>query len=40
LLDPDVQGSIVNNNIFPAASTLLIVLVGWFLTDRVIEPRV
>jgi aminobenzoyl-glutamate transport protein len=40
LLDPEVQVSIVNNNVFTAASTVLIVLVGWFLTDRVIEPRV
>lgn len=39
LYDPDVQVSIVNNNIFTAASTLLIVLVGWFITDRIVEPR-
>lgn len=40
LLDPDVQVSIVNNNVFTAVSTVLIALVGWFLTDKVIEPRV
>ncbi len=40
LYDPDVQVSIVNNNVFTAASTMLIVLVGWFITDRIIEPRV
>lgn len=40
LYDPDVQVSIVNNNVFTAASTLLIVMVGWFITDRIIEPRV
>ncbi len=40
LYDPDVQVSIVNNNVFTAASTLLIVLVGWFMTDRIVEPRV
>lgn len=39
LYDPDIQVSIVNNNIFTAASTLLIVLVGWFITDRIVEPR-
>jgi aminobenzoyl-glutamate transport protein len=39
LLDPDVQVSIVNNNVFTAVSTVLITLIGWFLTDRVIEPR-
>lgn len=40
LYDPDVQVSIVNNNVFTAASTLLIALVGWFVTDKIIEPRV
>jgi aminobenzoyl-glutamate transport protein len=40
LYDPDVQVSIVNNNVFTAASTVLIVLVGWFITDRIVEPRV
>jgi len=40
LYDPDVQVSIVNNNVFTAASTVLIVLIGWFITDRIIEPRV
>lgn len=40
LYDPNVQVSIVNNNVFTAASTLLIVGVGWFITDRIIEPRV
>ena len=38
--DPDAQVSIVNNNVFTAASTLLIVTVGWFITDRIVEPRV
>ena len=40
LYDDNVQVSIVNNNVFTAASTLLIVSVGWFITDRIIEPRV
>ena len=40
LYDPEVEVSIVNNNIFTAASTALIVLVGWFITDKIIEPRV
>ena len=40
LLDPEAQVSIVNNNVFTAVSTVLIVIVGWFLTDKVIEPRV
>ena len=29
----------LNNYYFTTASTLLVVLVGWFLTDKVIEPR-
>ncbi|MEM8668084.1 MAG: AbgT family transporter [Planctomycetota bacterium] len=40
LYDESVQVSIVNNNVFTAASTLLIVMIGWFITDRIIEPRV
>ncbi len=40
LYDENVQVSIVNNNVFTAASTALIVLLGWFITDRIIEPRV
>ena len=39
LYDPDVQVSIVNNNVFTAASTFLIVFVGWFITDKIVEPR-
>ncbi len=40
LYDPEVQVSIVNNNVFTAVSTILIMLVGWFITDRIVEPRV
>ncbi|GGJ98338.1 AbgT family transporter [Luteimonas terricola] len=29
----------MNNYFFTTASTVLVILVGWFLTDRVIEPR-
>lgn len=39
LIDPTVVVNPLNNYIFTTASTGLIVLVGWFLTDRVIEPR-
>jgi aminobenzoyl-glutamate transport protein len=39
LTDPRVVISPLNNYFFTTASTGLIVLVGWFLTDRVIEPR-
>lgn len=37
--DPAVVINPLNNFYFTTASTALIVLVGWFLTDRVIEPR-
>jgi len=39
LIDPTVQINPLNNYIFTTASTFLIVAVGWFLTDKVIEPR-
>jgi aminobenzoyl-glutamate transport protein len=39
LIDPAHTVSPLNNFYFTSASTLLVVAVGWFLTDRVIEPR-
>ena len=39
LFDPQAQVSVVNNNVFTAVSTVLIVIVGWFLTDKIVEPR-
>jgi len=39
IISPEMVISPLNNIYFTTASTLLIVLVGWFLTDRVIEPR-
>lgn len=39
LTDPTVVINPLNNYVFTTASTFLIILVGWFLTDRVIEPR-
>ena len=39
LIDPTVVVNPLNNYFFTTASTFLIILVGWFLTDRVIEPR-
>ena len=35
----DVVINPLNNFFFTSASALLIILVGWFLTDKVIEPR-
>jgi aminobenzoyl-glutamate transport protein len=39
LIDPDRSVNPLCNIYFTAASSLLIILLGWFLTDRVIEPR-
>ncbi len=39
LTDPTVTINPLNNFFFTTASSVLIMLVGWFLTDKVIEPR-
>lgn len=39
IINPTMQLNPLNNWFFTSASTLLIVLLGWFLTDRVVEPR-
>ncbi|HEX2223815.1 MAG TPA: AbgT family transporter [Thermoanaerobaculia bacterium] len=39
ILDPDRVVNPLCNLAFTAASTLLIVGLGWFITDRIIEPR-
>jgi aminobenzoyl-glutamate transport protein len=39
LIEPDRSVNPLCNYIFMAASSALIVAVGWFLTDRVIEPK-
>lgn len=39
LIDPAVTVNILSNYYFTTASVPLIVLIGWFITDRVIEPR-
>lgn len=39
IIDPAMVVNPLNNYFFTTASTFLIVLLGWFLTDRVIEPR-
>lgn len=39
IIDPSIEVNPLNNYFFTTASTFLIVLVGWFLTDKVIEPR-
>lgn len=39
LVDPTVEINPLNNYFFTTASTALVIAVGWFLTDKVIEPR-
>lgn len=39
LLNPDVAVNTLNNYFFTTASSLLIIGLGWWLTDRVVEPR-
>jgi aminobenzoyl-glutamate transport protein len=39
LLDPAVQVNPLNNYVFTTVSSFLVIAVAWFLTDRVIEPR-
>ena len=39
IIDPDIQVNPLNNWFFNSASTLLIVSIGWYLTDKVVEPR-
>lgn len=39
LLDANIVINPLNNWFFTGASTLLIMLVGWFVADRIVEPR-
>lgn len=39
ITDPTIQLNPLNNWYFTSASSLLIVLVGWYITDKIIEPR-
>ena len=39
LIDTSIQVNVLCNYFFTSASSVLVILVGWFLTDKVIEPR-
>ncbi|MBE1286605.1 MAG: AbgT family transporter [Alteromonadaceae bacterium] len=39
LIDPNIQVNTLNNYFFNSASSLVIIGVAWYLTDKVIEPR-
>ena len=39
ILDPTIEVNPLNNYFFTAISSILIVALGWYLTDKVVEPR-
>jgi aminobenzoyl-glutamate transport protein len=39
VLDPDRLVNPLSNWYFTAASSVLIILVGWYITDKIVEPR-
>jgi aminobenzoyl-glutamate transport protein len=39
ILDPEITLNPLNNYFFTTASSLLIISLGWFVTDRIVEPR-
>jgi aminobenzoyl-glutamate transport protein len=39
IIDPTIELNPLNNYYFTASSSVVIILLGWFLTDRIIEPR-
>ena len=40
LLDPDIAVNTLNNYFFTTASSVIIVSLGWYITDRIVEPRI
>ena len=39
VLDPELSVNPLNNYFFTTASSVLIIGLGWFLTDKIVEPR-
>src|SRR5699024_10016949 len=39
IIDPAIQINPLNNWYFTAASSILIVTIGWYITDKIVEPR-
>jgi aminobenzoyl-glutamate transport protein len=39
IIQPDIQINPLNNWFFTSASSLLIILLGWYITDKIIEPK-
>ncbi len=40
ILDPDIVLNPLNNYFFTTASSILIVGLGWYITDKIVEPRI
>ena len=40
LLEPGIEVNTLNNYFFTTASSFLIVGLGWWITDRIVEPRI
>lgn len=39
IIDPSIQVNPLNNWIFNSASSILVISIAWYLTDKVVEPR-
>ncbi|MDP2560948.1 AbgT family transporter [Psychrobium sp. 1_MG-2023] len=39
IIDPEIAVNPLNNWFFTSASSIFIVLLGWYITDKIIEPR-
>ena len=39
ILDPNIEVNTLNNYFFTTASSILIVSLGWWITERIVEPR-
>lgn len=39
IVDPSIQLNPLNNWFFTSISSLLIIFVGWYITDKIVEPR-
>ena len=39
IVDPGIQINPLNNYFFTSASSVMVILIGWYLNDKVIEPR-
>ncbi|MCG7533599.1 AbgT family transporter [Pseudoalteromonas sp. OOF1S-7] len=39
IIDPEISVNPLNNWFFTSASSVFIILLGWYITDKIIEPR-